>query len=111
MCAGVQNVSRPMLMCHEMSQSAPSGMQHAPHTAMARCHGMAAERADVSGGAAAVRLAVAVDMSAGKCDWMLRMSRPRAFAECFEAQCCYARISRMTCPCTSVRRKSRPPKR
>ena len=65
MCAGVQNVSRPMLMCHEMSHNAPSGMQHAPHTAMARCHGMAAERTEVSAGAA-MSVAVAVCMSAGQ---------------------------------------------
>src|SRR6185436_11854546 len=32
MCAGVQNVSRPIDWCHEMSHIAPSGMHVAPKT-------------------------------------------------------------------------------
>src|SRR4051812_25332015 len=31
MCAGVQKVSRPMVECHEISQSTPIGMQTAPN--------------------------------------------------------------------------------
>ena len=61
MCAGVQNVSRPMLSCHEMSHSTPSGMHVAPSTAITKCHGMAQAEAFFE---ASVNWVVAVDMSA-----------------------------------------------
>src|SRR5215212_4821836 len=49
-CAGVQNVSRPMVRCHEMSQRMPTTMAVAPsmtmrltHDAVFRCAGESAE--------------------------------------------------------------------
>jgi hypothetical protein len=37
-CAGVQNVSRPMDMCHEMSQSKPTTTMAADATTAYTCH-------------------------------------------------------------------------
>ena len=41
MWAGVQNVSRPMVMCHEMSQISPTRMLVAPRTTAIRWSGRA----------------------------------------------------------------------
>src|SRR5215207_3628543 len=40
MCAGVQKVSRPIVECHEMSQSSPIGRHATPQTATHPCQGM-----------------------------------------------------------------------
>ena len=40
MCAGVQNVSRPIVECQEMSQSKPIGRHATPHTASHPCQEM-----------------------------------------------------------------------
>lgn len=39
MCAGVQNVSRPIVECHEISHNAPIGMHAAPKTTAKINHG------------------------------------------------------------------------
>src|SRR5882724_6227366 len=39
MCAGVQNVSLPIVWCHEMSHNTPSGMHAAPRTTAKQYHG------------------------------------------------------------------------
>src|SRR5436309_950826 len=44
MWAGVQEVSRPMVMCHEMSQSRPTMMLVEPASIAVRVHGKAAAR-------------------------------------------------------------------
>ena len=57
MCAGVQNVSRPMDMCHEMSHTMPTTMLVAASTVATSGHGIAAadsaSRARENGAAAA----------------------------------------------------------
>ena len=44
MCAGVQNVSRPIVMCHEMSQYTPTPMLVIANSAATTCHGTAPVR-------------------------------------------------------------------
>src|SRR5215203_2509674 len=44
MWAGVQNVSRPIVMCHEMSHSRPTMMLVDPASIAVRYHGSAAAR-------------------------------------------------------------------
>src|SRR5688572_23398717 len=46
-CAGVQNVSRPMVECHEMSHSSPMGRQATAPTAIHPCHGSARGAGDL----------------------------------------------------------------
>src|SRR6266545_7044118 len=55
MCAGVQNVSRPMVSCHEMSHTMPTRMHIAANTTAAQGQGARALtcRARVAAGASA----------------------------------------------------------
>ena len=55
MCAGVQNVSRPIVMCHEMSQISPRMMLVAANTVATSGQGSDSARASAraDGGASA----------------------------------------------------------
>src|SRR5258708_18624091 len=48
-CAGVQNVSRPMVLCHEMSHSRPARMLVAPMRKSTAGQAMAEDRASTCG--------------------------------------------------------------
>src|SRR5690242_16779144 len=52
MCAGVQKVSRPIEMCHEMSQYAPKADEVAAAARHHTYHGIAAVRVDSTTGSA-----------------------------------------------------------
>ncbi len=60
--AGVQKLSLPIVMCHEISQMTPMTMLVAPNRAPYRCHGTVAARATVRGRVVDVDAIVAVPM-------------------------------------------------
>src|SRR5690349_20655242 len=74
-CAGVQNVSRPMVMCHEMSQMTPTTMLVDANSTAGMCHGMARVRACVRDAAVDGERTVTPIRSAGCRGRMLGLAR------------------------------------